>query len=138
VPQSRLAWFIDNPVPADASRVKKSLFRDARAVVPGLCHLEVANGWVIAERRGILAAADAHRGMVLIEQLLAHSIESNTDLVPVRQAVTSARTFQLTAYDAVYLDRRARSSCRWPHWISVSLQLRAGQEWSCLPETTPA
>jgi hypothetical protein len=118
-------------------RVKKSLLRDARAVVPGLWHLEVANGLVIAERRGILAAADANRGMVLIEPLRAHSIESNTDLLPVRQTVTSARTFYLTAYNAVTLTRRARSSCRWPHWSSVCLQLRAGQEWSCLPETTP-
>ncbi len=103
-----LAWFVDNPVVPYATRVKKSLVRDARAVVPGLWHLEMANGLAVAERRGILTAANATAGIVVIEQLLAQAIESSTDFVSIRQALTTARTLQLSAYDAVYLETARR------------------------------
>jgi predicted nucleic acid-binding protein len=91
-----------------ATRVKKSLVRDALAVVPGLWHLEMANGLAVAERRGILTAANATAGIVVIEQLLAQAIESSTDFVSIRQALTTARTLQLSAYDAVYLETARR------------------------------
>jgi predicted nucleic acid-binding protein len=103
-----LAWFVDNPVASYAVRVRKSLARDARAVVPGLWHLEMANGFAVAERRGILTAANAIAGIVVIEQLLAQTIESSADFIPMRQVLTTARAFQLSAYDAVYLDTARR------------------------------
>jgi predicted nucleic acid-binding protein len=105
-----LAWFVDNPVVPYATRIKKSLLGDARAVVPGLWHLEMANGFAVAERRGILTAADATAGLTLIEHLLDQAIEGSADFVSMRQALTTARTFQLSAYDAAYLDiaRRER------------------------------
>jgi predicted nucleic acid-binding protein len=103
-----LAWFVDNPVPSYATRVRKSLLHGVRAVVPALWHLEMANGFAVAERRGILTAADAGQGMTHIEQLLAQAIESSTDFVSMRQALTTALAFQLSAYDAVYLDTARR------------------------------
>lgn len=105
-----LAWFVDNPVSAYAVQVKASLLRGARALVPGLWHLEMANGFAVAERRGILSAADASRGMSHVENLLAEAIESSADFVSMRQALTTALAFRLSAYDAVYLDiaRRER------------------------------
>jgi len=99
-----LAWFVDNPVPAYATRIRKSLLQGARAVVPALWHLEMANGFAVAERRGSLSAADVSQGMTHIEQLLAQGIESSADFVSMRQALTTALAFQLSAYDAVYLD----------------------------------
>lgn len=105
-----LAWFVDNPVPSYAVRVRKSLVRDARAVVPGLWHLEMANGFAVAERRGVLTPANSSAGIATLEQLLSQVIESGTEFVPMRQVLATARDFQLSAYDAVYLDtaRRAR------------------------------
>jgi predicted nucleic acid-binding protein len=103
-----LAWFVDNPVAPYAARIKKALARHARAVVPGLWHLEMANGFAVAERRGILTAANATLGLVAIEQLLAQAIESSSDFISIRQALTTARKFQLSAYDAVYLDTARR------------------------------
>ena len=85
-----LAWFVDNPVSAYAVQVKASLLRGARALVPGLWHLEMANGFAVAERRGILSAADASRGMSHVENLLAEAIESSADFVSMRQALTTA------------------------------------------------
>ena len=103
-----LAWFVDNPVAAYAVRVKRSLARDARALVPGLWHLEMANGFAVAERRGILTSANSTAGIAAIEQLLVQSIENSADSISLRQALTTARDFQLSAYDAVYLDTARR------------------------------
>ena len=103
-----LAWFVDNPVAAYAVRVRKSLARDARALVPGLWHLEMANGFAVAERRGILTSANSTAGIAAIEQLLLQSIENSADFVSLRQVLTTARDFQLSAYDAVYLDTARR------------------------------
>ena len=98
-----LAWFVDNPVAPYATRVRKSLASDARAVVPGLWHLEMANGFAVAERRGILTATNSKAGITVIEQLLTQAIESSADFISIRQVLATAQTFELTAYDAVYL-----------------------------------
>ncbi len=98
-----LAWFLDNPVSVYAVRVKRDLLAGARAVVPALWHLEMANGLVVAERRGILTATEASRSLIDIEHLTVQ-IETISDLVSARQALSTARSFLLSAYDAVYLD----------------------------------
>jgi predicted nucleic acid-binding protein len=98
-----LAWFVDHPVAHYASRVKQLLETGSRAVVPALWHLEMANGFAQAERRGVLTAADADQCVVQVEQLLGRAIESESDLVPLRQTHATARTFALSAYGAVYL-----------------------------------
>jgi predicted nucleic acid-binding protein len=103
-----LAWFIDDPVSAYATRVKKSLLQGARAVVPALWHLEMANGFAVAQRRGILNATDVSQGMDVVEQLLGRAIESDSGFVSIRQALTTALAFRLSAYDAVYLDTARR------------------------------
>jgi predicted nucleic acid-binding protein len=71
--------------------------------VPALWHLDMANGFVVAERQHILTAAEATRCLIDVEQLTAQ-IETNSDLVLTRQALSTARSFQLSAFDAVYLD----------------------------------
>jgi len=99
-----LSWFLDRPVPAYANRVKKFFLKGVRAVVPALWHLEMSNGLVVAERRSILTPADVDQALIDIEQLAAQAVDIDSDVVPTRQALTTARTFQLSAYDAVYLD----------------------------------
>ncbi len=105
-----LRWFLSSPVPAYARRVRQLVLGGAQAVVPALWHLEMANALAIAERRGIMTAADADQSLTDIEQLLGQAIETDPALVSVRQALTGARTFRLSGYDAVYLDvaRRER------------------------------
>jgi predicted nucleic acid-binding protein len=98
-----LAWFLDNPVSPLALRVKQALLGGAGAVVPALWHLEMANGLVVAERRRILTPSDVTHSLLQVEQLAAQ-ITTHSDLVSTRQALSTARAFQLSAYDAVYLD----------------------------------
>jgi predicted nucleic acid-binding protein len=99
-----LGWTLDNPVPATASRAKQVLLSGIRAIVPALWHLEIANGLAVAERRRILTSSDAKLALVQLEQLCGQALEIENDVVPMRQALTSARAYDLSAYDSVYLD----------------------------------
>jgi len=104
-----LGWTLDNPVPPAATRAKQALLSGARAVAPALWHLEIANGLAVAERRGILTFPDATLALLQLEQLCAQALEIEADIVPMRQALTTARTYQLSAYDSVYLDLSLRT-----------------------------
>ena len=103
-----LRWFLDKSVPPYANQVKRLLIAGTPALVPALWHLEMANALVVAERRRILAADDVNRALRDIELLLANAIETDTSLVTVRQSSVMARAFNLSAYDASYLDLAKR------------------------------
>lgn len=99
-----LRWFLDNPMPPFANRVKQHLLKGARAVVPALWHLEMSNGLVVALRRSILTATDVDQAVIDLEQFVTQAVDTETSVVSVRQSLATARAFQLSAYDAVYLD----------------------------------
>jgi len=99
-----LRWFLDNPIPPFANRVKQHLLKGARAVVPALWHLEMSNGLVVAQRRSILTAADVDQAVIDLEQFVTLAVDTETSVVSARQSLATARAFQLSAYDAVYLD----------------------------------
>lgn len=105
-----LRWFLDRPVPTYASRVKQLLVDGSLAVVPALWHLEMANGLVVAQRRGVLTSSDVDESLVYLEQLLAQMIESDAALVSIRQSLLTARKFQLSSYDAAYLETAQRGN----------------------------
>lgn len=98
-----LAWLLDDPVPAFALQVKRS-FGKTRPLVPPLWTLEVANTLAIGERRGILTSDQVARSTRIVEQLLGETIETLASVVAFRQVLATARSFRLTAYDAVYLE----------------------------------
>lgn len=99
-----LRWFLENPLSSYANRVKQLLIKGDRALVPALWHLEMSNGLAVAERRSILSPSDVDQALLGIEQLVARAIDTDSALVPTRQSLSTARTFRLSAYDAVYLD----------------------------------
>jgi predicted nucleic acid-binding protein len=105
-----LAWFLDNPVPTYALHVRDLLLKGSRAIVPALWHLEIANGLAIAERRQILTAADTSQALVDVEQFVIHAVDTDGKIVPVRRALTTARAYQLSAYDAAYLNLAGEES----------------------------
>lgn len=99
-----LGWLIDSPIPAYAVKIQKALLAGARAAVPSLWHLEVANGLLVAERRGFLAGPQVDRAVAALESLVQQAIETRSDLFFIRAAVADGRSFQLSSYDAHYLD----------------------------------
>lgn len=99
-----LAWFIDRPMAPYATRVRQLLLAGDRGLVPPIWRLEVANGFVVAERRGLLAPSDIAHALQNFEIVLAQSIDDSPQPLPIRRVITTARDFRLTAYDAEYLD----------------------------------
>jgi len=99
-----LSWFVDRPASPYALRVKQELLDGAHAVVPALWHAEMANGLIVAERRRVLTASDVTGCLTDLEMLQAHAIETSSKLTTMRHALAIARAFQLSAYDALYLD----------------------------------
>lgn len=103
-----LRWFLDHPVPAYANRVKQLFLKGARAIVPALWHLEMANALAVAQRRSILSPADVDQALVNLEQFVLQAVETDSSGVSLRQSLLAAREFQLSAYDAVYLELARR------------------------------
>jgi len=98
-----LAWFVDRPTAQYADHVRQLLLRGDRALVPALWQLEVANGFISAERRRILTPSDTNEALQNLDIVIAQAVENNQDSVSMRGVLHTAREFQLTAYDAVYL-----------------------------------
>ena len=80
------------------------LLNGNRGIVPSLWHLEMANSIVVAERRRILPASDVDLALREIEQLVGLALETDFTFVSVRQACGQARSLNLSAYDAAYLN----------------------------------
>ena len=53
--------------------------------------------------------AVAMLALLQLEQLCAQALEIEADIIPMRQALTTARAYQLSAYDSVYLDLALRA-----------------------------
>jgi len=81
-----LRWFLDHPMPAYANRVKQFFLKGDRAMVPALWHLEMSNGLAVAERRSILTAPDVDQAMIDIEQIVAQAVDTDGNIVSVRQS----------------------------------------------------
>lgn len=99
-----LAWLIDPSIPPYAVRIRQLLLSGDRAVVPPLWRLEIANGFLVAERRGMLTPSDTLQILQAFEAGVARSVEDSPQALPMRAVMATARQFQLTAYDAEYLD----------------------------------
>ena len=105
-----VAWVAGTPVDPYAAAVQTHVANGWRAIVPSLWQLEVANALLMVERRGTLTGADVDRGLLDLESFLASRAEVDQIPVAMRQAANLARTFQLTVYDAAYLELAKRES----------------------------
>jgi predicted nucleic acid-binding protein len=98
-----LSWLIDKPVAPYANWVRQLLGGDTRAVVPLLWQTEIANGFVVAERRGLLSASDVVQILNQFDSI-TQSIDIRYEGLSIRRTIATARESGLTAYDATYLD----------------------------------
>jgi predicted nucleic acid-binding protein len=105
-----LAWFIDRPVVAYAEHVRELLLRGSRAIIPALWHLEIANGFLAAGRRGTWTSSDTAEALRALEAVIANGVETYAEPRPVHGILGVARQFRLTAYDALYLDTALHQS----------------------------
>jgi predicted nucleic acid-binding protein len=99
-----LAWFIDPVITPLAIRVQRLLLQGDRAVVPHLWLPEMANGFVVAQKRGSLTLPHISQAFAELDVLLSQSIDTADAPLPIRRIVSTAQNFMLTARDAVYLE----------------------------------
>jgi predicted nucleic acid-binding protein len=101
-----LAWcFPDEKAPAPVA-VLDSLAA-ARAVVPSLWHLEVANSLLVGERRKRSTEADTVNWLRFLGSLPI-AVDEETVTRAWSTVLTLARSHNLSAYDASYLELASR------------------------------
>jgi predicted nucleic acid-binding protein len=101
-----LAWcFVDEK--NDYADAIAALFPTLQAVVPGLWRLEIANIFVVSERRGRNTQADTVRWTRFLESLPI-VIDDETATRAWNETVNLARSRNLSAYDACFLELALR------------------------------
>ena len=127
-----LAWcFADEASPlTDGVRDRLA---DLGAVVPGIWPLEVANVLLVAERRGRLDQARSLRFISLLRQLPI-IVDVETDRRAFTEIGQVARAYDLSAYDAAYLELAIR---RGLPLASKDLKLLKAAQAAGVPEFDP-
>ena len=104
-----LSWFVDVPVHPYAVRVRDQLAAGkARGVSPQLWTLEFGNGILVAERRKLLSQVQADECIEKMTHLLRSSVELDAMHAQLDDLLRLSRKFQLTVYDACYLELALR------------------------------
>jgi predicted nucleic acid-binding protein len=101
-----MAWCFDDEATNLTNAVRDSLVA-AGAVVPSIWPLEVANATIVGERRKRLDEARSRRFITLLESLPI-VVDGETSLHAFSDISHLARTYQLSAYDAAYLELAIR------------------------------
>ena len=101
-----LSWCFRDEQGEYGARILRLLADDV-AVVPGLWLLEVANGLLVAERRGRLTEADVAQVHGILSELPV-TFDALTLDGALGSVLDLARTQGLSAYDAAYLELAMR------------------------------
>ncbi len=103
-----LAWIYGDET-TDPIRRLFDAVGDEGAVVPALWRLEIANSLTVAVRRGRIEA-NFRRAALADLALLDIAIDDQTDVHAWGETLRLADSFQLTVYDASYLELAQRRS----------------------------
>jgi predicted nucleic acid-binding protein len=101
-----LAWCFADETDAYADGIARA-FPRIEAVVPGLWFLEMANAFVVGERRGRCTQADTVQWTAFLASLPIH-IDDQTSGRAWGDTLNLARLQNLSAYDASYLELSLR------------------------------
>jgi predicted nucleic acid-binding protein len=101
-----MAWCFEDEATPYTDGVRDSLV-DKRAVVPSIWPLEAANATIMGERRKRLDEARSRRFFVLLDALPI-VVDDDTANRAFNDIVHLARTYQLSADDAAYLELAIR------------------------------
>lgn len=104
-----LAWIFPRHDPAEASLAEQALdeLDHEDFAVPAIWYGEVANALLRGERKGLITHSQT---AAFLAELDLADIETETDSPRLRQSVVMAlaRSYSLTAYDAMYLELALR------------------------------
>ena len=103
-----LNWYFEDECSPAADALLDRVAEDG-AVVPPLWRLEIANGLQIALRRGCIGRAFRDRSLAELGRM-AITTDPDTDSYAWTNTLQLADRFQLTVYDAAYLELAQRRS----------------------------
>lgn len=103
-----LGWVVDDPPSSFATHVMQRLLAGDRGLVPSLWHLELANWFAVAQRKNVLDEPAVVRCLQAVDDIVAAAVDTEIAPFHMRKILDRAHTFQLSAYDAVYLDLALR------------------------------
>jgi len=103
-----LAWIYSDEATEPIRRLFDAVADDG-AVVPALWRLEVANSLTVAVRRGRIDA-NFRRAALADLSLLDITTDGHTDVHAWGETLNMADRFQLTVYDAAYLELAQRNN----------------------------
>lgn len=101
-----LAWAFEDEADAYAESVGDAM-QDARAFVPSLWPVEVANCLLVGERRKRTTEVKVLQFLAEV-RTMSIVVDEQTALRAWRETLVLARTYQLSAYDATYLELASR------------------------------
>ncbi|MBW4698061.1 MAG: type II toxin-antitoxin system VapC family toxin [Aphanocapsa lilacina HA4352-LM1] len=101
-----LAWLFSDEVTPATQNVFDAVLA-GRAWVPSLWHLEVANALQMGVRRGRISAQFRDASLIDLA-LLAIAVDPETDTFAWSATLRLAERYQLTLYDAAYLELAQR------------------------------
>ena len=127
-----VCWFFEDETDAYAESVEDSL-GTASAVVPTLWPLEVANALLMGERRKRATEAKVTTFLGLLKSLPI-SADDETASRAWQESLQLARTYQLTVYDAAYLELALR---RGLPLASLDNKLKAAADAAGVPSYEP-
>jgi predicted nucleic acid-binding protein len=105
-PSIALSWYFEDERTAEADAVLDAVV-DQGAIVPSLWRLEVANGFQTAIRRKRIDAAFRDKALAELAAMEV-TVDSDTDTHAWTTTLRLSDRFQLTAYDAAYLELAQR------------------------------
>jgi predicted nucleic acid-binding protein len=101
-----MAWYFKDEATAHANAVRKALAH-AHAMVPTLWPLEVVNILVVGERRQRSTEAEARKWLTYLK-LLPIRVDAETPARAWSDVLQIARKYEISAYDAAYLELAIR------------------------------
>jgi predicted nucleic acid-binding protein len=102
-----MAWCFEDEASPLTDEIQDWLAADARAYVPTLWHLEIANVLCACERRKRITEADSVRFLAVLEALNI-TTDHQTEQHAGQRTLGLARQHGLSVYDAAYLELAMR------------------------------
>ncbi len=103
-----LAWALPDESSDYADAVLAAVERDGLRV-PDLWAREIANGLAVAYLRNRITSADEEAFLTALTRL-SIEVEAAEPLAAIRDGTAAARRYELTAYDAAYVDLASREN----------------------------
>jgi predicted nucleic acid-binding protein len=102
-----MAWCFEDEASPESDEIQDWLTAGARAYVPTLWHLEIANVLWVCERRRRIREADSVRFLAVL-QALNITTDHETEKHAGQATLGLARQHDLSVYDAAYLELAMR------------------------------